>query len=121
MATGTIADKLPSANQILEPSPIQLMLRRVLGHAGMTFGGGVLILIFAAALCAPILAPHDPYTQDLTKRFLDPVWGITGSWEHPLGTDKFGGDYLSRMLLGAHTSLLSGFSGMRIAGPLGTA
>ena len=66
MANGTIAKKLPSANQILEPSPFQLMMRRIFGHAGMTFGGGVLILIFAAALLAPILSPHDPYTQDLT-------------------------------------------------------
>ena len=74
MANGTIAKKLPSANQILEPSPFQLMMRRIFGHAGMTFGGGVLILIFAAALLAPILSPHDPYTQDLTKRFLDPLF-----------------------------------------------
>ena len=57
MANGTIAKKLPSANQILEPSPFQLMMRRIFGHAGMTFGGGVLILIFAAALLAPILSP----------------------------------------------------------------
>ena len=121
MANGTIAKKLPSADQILEPSPFQLMMRRVLGHAGMTFGGGVLILIFAVALFAPILSPHDPYTQDLTKRFLDPVWGVTGSWEHPLGTDKFGRDYLSRMMFGARTSLLIGFSAMLISGILGTA
>ena len=71
MANVANSKELPSAEQILEPSPAQLLLRRIFGHAGMTFGGGVLLLIFLVALFAPALAPHDPYHQDLTKRFLD--------------------------------------------------
>ena len=91
MANGTIAEKLPSAQKVLEPSPTSLMLKRVFGHAGMTIGGGVLLFIFLIAIFAPVLAPHDPYHQDLTKRFLDPFWGAKGTWEHPFGTDALAG------------------------------
>ena len=121
MSTSTTKRELPPADQVLAPSPTQLLLRRVFGHAGMTLGGGVLLLIFLIAILAPLLAPHDPYHQDLTKRFLDPVWNEKGIWEHPLGTDAFGRDYLSRMIFGAQTSLLIGFAAMLISGILGTA
>jgi len=121
MANGTVAEKLPSAQAILEPSPMSQMMKRVFGHAGMTIGGGVLLFIFLMAILAPVLAPHDPYSQDLTQRFVDPIWGAKGTWVHPLGTDGFGRDYLSRMMFGAQTSLLIGFAAMLISGILGTA
>ena len=89
--------------------------------ATLGIGGGVLLLIFLVAIFAPLLASHDPYHQDLTKRFLSPVWHEKGTWEHLLGTDAFGRDYLSRMIFGAQTSLLIGFSAMLISGILGTA
>jgi peptide/nickel transport system permease protein len=87
----------------------------------MTIGGGVLLFIFLIAILAPLLAPHDPFDQDLSNRFLDPVWGAKGTWLHPLGTDGFGRDYLSRMMFGAQTSLLIGFAAMLISGVIGTA
>lgn len=121
MANGTVAAKLPSAQEIIEPSASSLLLKRVFGHAGMTIGGGVLLFIFLIAILAPLLAPHDPFDQDLSKRFLDPVWGAKGTWLHPLGTDGFGRDYLSRMMFGAQTSLLIGFAAMLISGVIGTA
>ena len=121
MANGTVAAKLPSAQEILEPSASSLLLKRVFGHAGMTIGGGVLLFIFLIAILAPLLAPHDPFDQDLSKRFLDPVWGAKGTWLHPLGTDGFGRDYLSRMMFGAQTSLLIGFAAMLFSGVIGTA
>ncbi|MBT6882626.1 MAG: ABC transporter permease [Rhodospirillaceae bacterium] len=121
MANGTVAAKLPSAQEIIEPSASSLLLKRVFGHAGMTIGGGVLLFIFLIAILAPLLAPHDPFDQDLSNRFLDPVWGAKGTWLHPLGTDGFGRDYLSRMMFGAQTSLLIGFAAMLISGVIGTA
>ncbi len=121
MSTSIKERDLPSAEMVLAPSPTQLLLRRVFGHTGMTLGGGVLLLIFLVAIFAPLLASHDPYHQDLTKRFLSPVWHEKGTWEHLLGTDAFGRDYLSRMMFGAQTSLLIGFSAMLISGILGTA
>jgi len=117
----TKTEKLPSADQILEPSPTSLLLKRAFGHAGMTIGGGVLLVIFLMAILAPLLAPHDPYAFDLAKKYIDPVWHPNGTWEHILGTDGQGRDYLSRIIYGARVSLLIGFAAMLISGILGTA
>jgi peptide/nickel transport system permease protein len=111
----------PVAEQIFEPSPAAKLRRRVFGHAGVTIGAGVLIVIIAVALLAPVLAPFDPLDQDLTQRVIPPVWHEKGSWEHPLGTDQFGRDYLSRLIYGARISLLIGFVAMLISGVIGTA
>lgn len=62
---------------------------------------GVLAVIAAAALFAPVLAPYDPAAQ------LDIVAlnGRPPSLAHPLGTDAFSRDVLSRLLHGARVSL----------------
>ena len=51
------------------------------------------------ALFAPLLAPHDPYAQNLMLRLRPPVWEDRGSWAYPLGTDNFGRDLLSLICL----------------------
>ncbi len=96
------------------------LLRRTLGHKGLMAGLILLGLIVACALLAPLIAPHDPYAQDLTKRMIPPVWHARGGWLHPLGTDNLGRDYLSRMLYGARISLLIGLSVMVVSGLIGT-
>jgi peptide/nickel transport system permease protein len=118
-STGT-AGSLPSVEQVLEPSPAVLLRRRVFGHAGITIGATVLIVIFVVALFAPVLSPYDPLDQDLTQRVIPPVWHQGGTWAHPLGTDQFGRDYLSRLMYGARISLLIGFVAMLISGVIGT-
>jgi peptide/nickel transport system permease protein len=97
------------------------VLRRVLGHPGLVAGIVLLGFCVAMAVLAPLLAPHDPYAQDLTRRLIPPVWYEKGSWAHPLGTDNLGRDYLSRTLYGARISLLIGLSVMLISGLIGTA
>ena len=85
--------------------------------AGIILVGAVV----AIALLAPLLAPHDPYAQDLTRRLIPPIWHGKGIWANPLGTDNLGRDYLSRILYGARISLLIGLSVMLISGLIGTA
>jgi len=80
----------------------------------------LLTLIALVALLAPVLAPHDPYAQDLGRRLIPPVWYQKGTWVHVLGTDNLGRDYLSRVLYGARISLLIGASVMAISGLIGT-
>ncbi|MFB7028106.1 MULTISPECIES: ABC transporter permease [unclassified Streptomyces] len=65
---------------------------------------GLVVLVTTAALLAPWAAPHDPNAVDLGDALAGP------SAEHALGMDAAGRDTLSRLLLGARTSLL---------GPLG--
>ncbi|MEA3095919.1 ABC transporter permease [Caballeronia mineralivorans] len=100
--------------------PWRRMLRRVLGQHGLTLGAVLLGLILLAAVFAPLLAPHDPYGQDLSRRLVPPVWNARGSWQYILGTDKLGRDYLSRLLYGARVSLLIGVAAATISGLIGT-
>lgn len=96
------------------------VFRRARKHGGVWLGGGTLALMMILALLAPLIAPHDPYAQDLTRRLIDPVWYSGGSWSFPLGTDGLGRCYLSRLLHGAQVSLLIGFAAMLISGLIGT-
>jgi len=59
-----------------------------------SFVAGVTILgmIVLAALAAPLIAPHDPYSQNLAHRMIPPIWHAKGTWDHVLGTDKLGRD-----------------------------
>lgn len=95
-------------------------MRATLPHRGLAIGGAILGLVALAALLAPWLSPHDPYAQDVTQRLIPPAWYDKGSWEHLLGTDKLGRDYLSRLLHGARVSLLIGLAAALISGLIGT-
>lgn len=104
-----------------EPSPAMKLVRRFLGQKAFVVGAGILAVIVLLAIFAPLIAPHDPYLQNLTQRTIPPVWYAKGSWVHPLGTDQLGRDYLSRVLYGARISLLIGISVVIISGIIGTA
>src|SRR5687768_3617876 len=112
-----IALSIPNAP---EPSRAMRLVRRFLGQKAFVIGAGILVAIVALALLAPLLAPHDPYAQNLALRNVPPVWYQKGSWLHPLGTDQLGRDYLSRVLYGARISLLIGVSVVLISGVIGT-
>jgi peptide/nickel transport system permease protein len=109
------------ADELVAPSPGALLRRRVLGHTGLLIGAGVLAVVVFMALAAPLLAPYDPYDQDLARRLIPPIWHEEGTWVHPLGTDMLGRDYLSRLIYGSRISLLIGFAVMLISGLIGTA
>ncbi|MGO4674233.1 ABC transporter permease [Bosea sp. 2YAB26] len=109
-----------SAPDAPELSEARKLLRRMLGQKAFVFGVGLLLLFITIALLAPVLAPHDPYLQNLTARNVPPFWYEKGNWAHPLGTDPLGRDYLSRLLYGARISLLIGISVVVISGLIGT-
>jgi peptide/nickel transport system permease protein len=94
--------------------------QRILGHRGLIIGLALLGAILAMALLAPLLAPFDPYDQDLSRRLIPPFWSAKANPAHLLGTDNLGRDYLSRILYGARISLLIGFAVMLISGLIGT-
>ena len=72
---------------------------RYLRHPGFMTGLVILVLTSVAAIGAPVIAPYSPLETDMLKTLAPP------SWEHPLGTDQFGRDVLSRLLWGARISL----------------
>ena len=94
--------------------------RRVFGHQGVMIGAAIVLAAVLIALSAPLIAPHDPYYQDLLNRLVPPVWDSRGSWEHILGTDHLGRDYLSRLIYGARISLLIGVGAALTSGLIGT-
>lgn len=69
----------------------------------------LLITIFAKYIC-----PYDPYAQDLTQAMQPP------SAAHLMGTDTYGRDMLSRVLIGAQTSISSTFALVTIITVFGT-
>ena len=77
-------------------------------------GGGILFLLLFVALCAPVLAPHDPMEQNLYARLQPP------SLEYPMGTDDFGRDIFSRMIYGSRISLRIGVASITAALLVGT-
>jgi len=100
--------------------PRGLMRRRILRHGGLMFGAVVLIAVILMALLAPWISPQDPYAQNMLNRLVNPIWHPDGTWEHPLGTDGLGRDYLSRIIYGAQVSLIIGFVAMIVSGIIGT-
>jgi peptide/nickel transport system permease protein len=77
-------------------------------------GSGIVILLFAVSLLAPLIAPYDPGAIDLKNVLASP------SWEHWFGTDQLGRDVLSRMIWGARISLKVGFVATGLAILIGT-
>jgi peptide/nickel transport system permease protein len=77
-------------------------------------GGGILVLLVAVAVLAPLLAPQDPLQQDLYGRLQPP------SRAHLMGTDDFGRDILSRIIYGSRISLRIGLVAITAALLLGT-
>ncbi len=111
---------LPAMEEITGPTPGQMLRKRIFGHWGFLFGTTVLILMVLVAIFAPVLAPHDPYAQNLAARMRPPVF-LGGDWTNPLGTDSLGRDYLSRLIYGARVSLMIGIVAALISGLIGTA
>ncbi len=84
------------------------------------FPGIVLAALVFTAVFAPYLAPHSPTDGDITQKSIPPVWMERGDREHPLGTDRFGRDVLSRIIWGSRISLLASIVAIGVAGTFGT-
>ena len=80
----------------------------------LLIAGPAVGLLIVAALAAPLLSPADPNALNPRAKAQPP------SLAHPLGTDEFGRDLLSRLLRGARITLLVGLSSVVVAASLGT-
>lgn len=77
--------------------------------------GSVLVgLVVVAALVSFLWTPHDPLLVEASARLLGP----TG--DYLLGTDKFGRDIASQLMVGARTTLYVGVVAVGIAALIGT-
>lgn len=104
-SVGETATRLTSPDSAaLSRSPARLALGRLRRDHFAVAGAALVLLLVAAALAAPLLAPNDP-TAITPRLRLAPV----GSPGYPLGGDELGRCVLSRMLWGARLSLLVAF------------
>lgn len=86
---------------------------------GARLGGGTILAallltaIVIASLAAPFYVPHDPLEMKALSRLQGP------SELHPLGTDPFGRDIFSRVMMGGRVSLLIGVGAAIVSVALG--
>jgi len=119
--TPSLTRSQQTAEEILEPTPMTKLRRRIFKNHSFLIGALILLVIIAIAVLAPFIAPHDPYDQDLARRLMNPFWHDKKTDAlYALGTDKVGRDYLSRLIYGAQISLLIGFLTVLISGIIGT-
>ena len=81
--------------------------------ANLMFGLIVFGTLVVAAILGLLWTPYNPNTQNFAVTFQPP------SFAHPLGTDHFGRDTLSRLLRAASTSVLVGVISVGIGSSLG--
>jgi len=90
-------------------STLRFLKREPLG----TFGLILMLAMTATGLMAELIAPYSPTANDFAAMMNSP------SWAHPLGTDQFGRDLLSRIIFGARTAMIVGLSSALVGGTLG--
>ena len=72
------------------------------------------VVVVLVAIFSPVIAPFDPYAQNLGNALLAP------SAEHLAGTDRYGRDLFSRVLVGAQSSIFSTFVLVAAVAVIGT-
>lgn len=99
-------------NKIETENYWQTVWRRFCHHHLAVFSLGLLAIICAAAILAPVIAPYDP--EEIAGPF-----GAAPSLRFLLGTDQIGRDMLSRLLYATRISLLVGLLATGISTAIG--
>jgi peptide/nickel transport system permease protein len=93
-------DYIPESQRSLLRRALIFCRRQPLG----TFGMVLVVIMAIVGIGADWIAPYSPTANDFSAMTEPP------SWAHWLGTDQFGRDLLSRIIFGARTALIVGFS-----------
>jgi peptide/nickel transport system permease protein len=101
----------PSAATTSAPS----WLHRALRHRSFVIGAVLSLLLLATAALSLVWTPWSPYEMDLANKLSSP------SSKHWLGTDAFGRDVASLLMVGARNSILVGVIAVGIGLTIGTA
>lgn len=92
----------------------QRVLRTFLKNKTSIIGAIIALIMILMAILAPWICPYDPLKQNVYYRLTPP------ELTHPLGTDVYGRDVLSRVLWGARISLLVGTVSVLLGMIIGT-
>ncbi|MEJ7762569.1 MAG: ABC transporter permease [Thermomicrobiales bacterium] len=88
--------------------------RRLRSERKALVGALFVVALIVVAMLGPLIAPHDPDADDFML-FESP------SMDHPFGTDSFGRDLFSRIVVGARVSVTIGFAAAAVAMVIGVA
>jgi peptide/nickel transport system permease protein/oligopeptide transport system permease protein len=97
----------------LRTNEFRRFLRVFLGRKVVIFGTVIILILIITAIFAPLIAPYDPYKQNLSEALQSP------SRAHLLGTDPLGRDELSRIVYGTRISLAVGIVAVGVAAIIG--
>ena len=89
--------------------------KRALGHRSFVIGAVLTLMVVLAALLSLVWTPHSPYEVDMTAKLRPPD---SHNW---LGTDPYGRDVVSLLLVGARASIVVGVIAVGIGLVIGTA
>ena len=98
-----------------EPTVRKQKVRKSYVRVKLIVFGALAVALIAVAACAQWICPYDPYAQDLGAALQAP------SAQHWAGTDRYGRDLLSRVIMGAQSSIFSTLALVAIVSILGTA
>lgn len=99
-------------------APVAVTKRKSRAWNFFLIGFGVFIL--AIALLAPVLPLTDPGQQNLDMALRPPAFVDGGSWDHPLGTDPLGRDYMSRLVFGTRLTVIIALSAVFLGALFGS-
>lgn len=106
---------MTGAERVVSATPVRA---QVIRHESTTLRLAVLVALAAAvvlvAALASLIVPYDPYAQDLSMALRAPGPG------HLLGTDRYGRDLLSRIIMGGQSSIFSTFALVTLVSVIGT-
>jgi len=106
-----------AAPSTVTPGAWGAFMRRAARHPSFVIGGALTLLLVGAAILSLFWTPWSPYEMNLAGKLQPP------SSTHWLGTDPFGRDVASLLLVGARNSILVGVIavgiGLGIGGALG--
>jgi oligopeptide transport system permease protein len=88
---------------------------RYVRNRGAVVAGVVFLLLLAYCLFWPLISPYDPNEVDFSQARQNPTLA------HPLGTDNFGRDLLTRTALGGRISIGIGFAATLVILAIGVA
>ena len=92
----------------------KILWKRFAGSRLAVIGAVVFLFFFLMALIGPQVAPYPFDAQVISNRLQPP------SWQNLCGTDQFGRDVFSRIIVGARTVFFLGGTGTVLAALLGT-
>lgn len=98
---------------------LQALAMQLLRRNSTRLSLALLGVVFACAIAPDLLAPADPFAQDLTLRLRLPAWLGGPESAHLLGTDHLGRDVLARLVHGARITLVVSLLAVVIAVVIG--